>query len=286
MPGLPGCQGAKVPSCHGSATVPLATGYVLRFSVQATGYCVTGTGTGDRRLSASCTPSPSCRLDSRARDPAAAGAAPVRGGRASHGHARPDHASTRRRKQRPARRFRAAFDRIRDLDAILSDYKPDSELNESRESPSVGRCRSARTCSRSSRIAGPCRGDGRRVRHHARPGRPPLARGAEDGPRARSRGAAGSGQPQRLPQAAPGRRAAHGDVRHRPAWRWTSARIGKGYAASEAIEVLERLGDPQRAGRGERRSRVQQRAPGAARLARSACARTTRPTRACRACSR
>src|SRR6478672_8880353 len=26
--------------------------------------------------------------------------------------------------------FRAAFDRIRDLDATLSDYKPDSELNE------------------------------------------------------------------------------------------------------------------------------------------------------------
>src|SRR5687768_676549 len=25
--------------------------------------------------------------------------------------------------------FRAAFDRIRDLDAILSDFKPDSELN-------------------------------------------------------------------------------------------------------------------------------------------------------------
>ena len=25
--------------------------------------------------------------------------------------------------------FRAAFDRIRDLDEILSDYKPDSELN-------------------------------------------------------------------------------------------------------------------------------------------------------------
>ena len=26
--------------------------------------------------------------------------------------------------------FRAAFDRIRDLDSTLSDYKPDSELNE------------------------------------------------------------------------------------------------------------------------------------------------------------
>ena len=34
------------------------------------------------------------------------------------------------RRKSPARRaFRAAFDRIRDLDAILSDYRPDSELN-------------------------------------------------------------------------------------------------------------------------------------------------------------
>jgi thiamine biosynthesis lipoprotein len=31
--------------------------------------------------------------------------------------------------------FRAAFDRVRDLDAILSDYKPDSELNQISQSP-------------------------------------------------------------------------------------------------------------------------------------------------------
>lgn len=31
--------------------------------------------------------------------------------------------------------FRAAFDRVRDLDAILSDYKPDSELNRISQSP-------------------------------------------------------------------------------------------------------------------------------------------------------
>src|SRR6267378_3588557 len=31
--------------------------------------------------------------------------------------------------QRAAAAFRAAFDRVRDLDATLSDYKPDSELN-------------------------------------------------------------------------------------------------------------------------------------------------------------
>ena len=43
--------------------------------------------------------------------------------------------------------------------------------------------------------------------------------------------------------------------------------IGKGYAASEAIEVLDATGRAQRAGGGERRSRVQRGAAGAARLA-------------------
>ena len=46
----------------------------------------------------------------------------------SHGHARQDHALHDRRAG-SHEAFRAAFDRIADLDRILSDYKPDSELN-------------------------------------------------------------------------------------------------------------------------------------------------------------
>ena len=41
--------------------------------------------------------------------------------------------------------FRAGFDRIRDLDADLSDYKPDSELNPSYGRPSAGPARQPRS---------------------------------------------------------------------------------------------------------------------------------------------
>ena len=103
--------------------------------------------------------------------------------------------------------FRAAFDRIRDLDRILSDYRPDSELNQ------ITRTAVARAVPVSedlftvlAEVAGTGRGDRRRVRHHAGTGHPAVARSAEDRARARSRRIAGGGRAAAASQAAPRRR--------------------------------------------------------------------------------
>ena len=57
--------------------------------------------------------------------------------------------------------------------------------------------------------------------------------------------------------------------------------IGKGYAASEALEVLSARGVRQRDGGSERRPCVQRRAPGAARVANPRARRSTLQSRTC-----
>jgi thiamine biosynthesis lipoprotein len=138
--------------------------------------------------------------------------------------------------------FRAAFDRIRDLDGILSDYRPDSELNQIARS-AVGRAvRVSKdlfaVLAASQELAGATGGafditQGPVIR---------LWREARKTARVPDRAA--------LQEAArrSGFRKLHLDAEHRTvtfdidAMALDVGAIGKGYAASEAIEVLDGLG--------------------------------------------
>jgi thiamine biosynthesis lipoprotein len=138
--------------------------------------------------------------------------------------------------------FRAAFDRIRDLDAILSDYKPDSELNRITKT-AVHRAMPVSedlfTVLRASQdLAGATRGafDITQApviqlwRESRRTGRVPDAAALRD-----AAARAGFGK-------------LHLDAQQRTARFDTTGMaldvggIGKGYAASEAIEALDALG--------------------------------------------
>ena len=103
--------------------------------------------------------------------------------------------------------FRAAFDRIAELDGILSDYRPDSELNRLPRQPGprpVPRPRSRAATRRRLR---------RRVRRHHRRRHPALARGAQGTPPSRSRGAPRRPPALRLSQIAS--RPSHPHAHHR-----------------------------------------------------------------------
>ena len=138
--------------------------------------------------------------------------------------------------------FRTAFDRIRELDAILSDYRPDSELNrvaaDAVARPVVVSADLARVLAASQELAAATGG----------------AFDITQGPTIRLwRAARSSG---RLPDPAALREAAarggfgklHVDTAHRTVTLDAAGMaldvgaIGKGYAASEALEALRRLG--------------------------------------------
>ncbi len=83
--------------------------------------------------------------------------------------------------------FSAAFDRIRNLERILSDYRPDSELNQITRG-TVGRAVRVSedlfvVLAASQELAEATEGA---LRYHARARHPALARGSEDRARARS----------------------------------------------------------------------------------------------------
>ena len=158
--------------------------------------------------------------------------------------------------------FRAAFDRIHDLDVILSDYRADSELNRV-TTAAVGR---PVAVSRDLFIVLAA------SQHLAE-----LTGGAFDitqGPVIRlwreARRTTRLPEPAALREAASrsGFRKLHLDSRQQtvqvdiPGMALDVGAIGKGYAASQAIEVLDRLGIRQCARGGQRRSRVQRRAAG------------------------
>ena len=163
--------------------------------------------------------------------------------------------------------FRAAFDRIRNLDRILSDYRPDSELNQITKAAAGRAVRVSEdlfaVLAASQDLAeatggafditqGPVVRLWREARKTARLPDPAAL--------------AGRRQPQRLPQAPPRRRASDRDVRHgrHGAGRrrhWQGLRRQRGHRGAR------RTGRVERAGGGERRSRVQRGAPRAARLA-------------------
>ena len=163
--------------------------------------------------------------------------------------------------------FRAAFDRIRHLDGILSDYRPDSELNQITRA-TVGRAvrvsedlfavlaASQELAEATGGAFDITQGPVVRLWREARAtARVPDSAALQDAAR-RS-----------------GFRKLHLDAGHRTVtfdmtgMALDVGAIGKGYAASEAIEVLGGLGRAERSGGGERRSRVQRGAPRAARLA-------------------
>jgi FAD:protein FMN transferase len=138
--------------------------------------------------------------------------------------------------------FKPAFDRIRSLDAILSDYRPDSELNR------ITRTAVARPIPVSDDVFTVLRASQELAEQ---------TEGAFDvtqGPVIRlwreARSTARSPAPEALREAASrsGHRKLHLDTKHRtvqfamPGMALDVGAIGKGYAASEAIEVLDRLG--------------------------------------------
>ena len=163
--------------------------------------------------------------------------------------------------------FRAAFDRIRDLDVALSDYRPDSELN---RITAVGAGRAVPVSKDLFAVLA------------ASQDLAEATGGAFDvtqGPVIRlwreARKTARVPDPAALQEAArrSGFRKLRLDRTHRTATFDVAGMaldvggIGKGYAASEAIEVLCATRRAQRPGGGERRSRVQRGAPRSARLA-------------------
>src|SRR5215212_5687401 len=138
--------------------------------------------------------------------------------------------------------FKAAFDRIRNLDAILSDYRPDSEVNQ------ITRTAVARAVPVSDDVFTVLRASQELAEQTG---------GAFDvtqGPVIRlwreARKMARAPETEALREAASrsGYRKLHLDAEHRtvqfdmPGMALDVGAIGKGYAASEAIKVLDRLG--------------------------------------------
>ena len=163
--------------------------------------------------------------------------------------------------------FRAAFDRIRHLDGVLSDYRPDSELNQI-TTATVGRAVRVSedlfaVLSASQELA------------EATGGAFDITQGPVVRLWREARATARLPDSAALQDAArrSGFRKLHLDAGQRTVtfdmtgMALDVGAIGKGYAASEAIKVLGGLGVSERSGGGERRSRVQRGAPRAARLA-------------------
>ena len=129
---------ASVPRCQGCCGSELRNYWRLVTGDWPTHYC---------HFLIRAPSSPFRRFGSRPRDPAVTGAAPVRGGRGPHGHARPDHRLCARGIERPTRRSAPHSIAFATSTATLSDYKPDSELNEITRVAVHRPCRSALTCS-------------------------------------------------------------------------------------------------------------------------------------------
>ena len=163
--------------------------------------------------------------------------------------------------------FSAAFDRIRNLDRILSDYRPDSELNQITKA-AVGRAvrvsEDLFTVLAASQELAEATGGAFDITQG-----PVVRLWREARATARLPDPAAAGRrcpPQRLPQAPPRRRASDRDVRH--GRHGTGRRRHRqGLRRQRGDQGARRTGSAERTGGGERRSRVQRGAPGTARLA-------------------
>ena len=135
----------------------------------------------------------------------------------------------------------AAFDEVRRLDELLSNYRPDSEWSQVNRRAARGRLRFRRNCSTCLPRAWGIAGERRRIRYHGGPADEGWGfyKGTGHLPhRAEIRGGPDEG---RVPAYSAGRKQPDGAVRP-PGGGNGPGGIGKGYAVDRMVDVLRQNG--------------------------------------------